>query len=225
VNKLVVGALLLGILWIAIPTQATASVEWQVTWYHMDDPGVFDLEQRIAETSFPFRLSFDWGDDIVLSRSELLASSRWNNRWNKIGFQATCQFYVSDSGLFSFSISANNGFILWIDEREILRSWEVLLPDGTEERSMSVSTDVNSGLHELVLWYYEWDIAACISFETSLDPLGFAQVAHLLDDTLAQRASIAGQLEETQALLEESRAYITQLLLDLDACSQQLINE
>lgn len=196
-------ALMLGVLWIAVPIYASTDVEWQASWYDMDQPGQFNVDKNLAITALPFHFTMDWGSGTLLDSTQLFKSSALASRDDKVGFQAQCSFFISEADAYSIVIRANNGIILEVDGEVIIHSWDTVLPDGSGMRSVTAGVQLDVGFHTFELSYYEWDGTALLHFDTNIEPLGFEQTARLLHDALAENASLAAALEAAQQSAEK----------------------
>jgi hypothetical protein len=204
VSKAAMIALIISLMWFAVPICASADVEWQTSWYDMDEPGQFNFDKMLALTTSPFHFAMDWGSGTILDTTQLFKSSPWASRDDKVGFQATCSFFISEANEYSIVVRANNGIILQVDREVVIHSWDNVMPDGGGMRSVTAGVQLDVGFHTFELSYYEWDGTALLHFDTNIEPLGFEQTARLLNDALAENAILAAALEATQQLLEES---------------------
>lgn len=161
-------ALLLSMLCATGPVGAAAEAEWAVTWYPMTAPGEFNAEVVLAETVLPWRIQEDWGSGSLFEEthdSEVPAATAADDR---VGFHARCEIVLEEAGLYRFVLLANNGVSLDIDRETVLRSWENVLPDGSGVRSVAANRFLETGPHLFELWYYEWEGAALLHFDTNL---------------------------------------------------------
>jgi len=193
-----------------------SDVIWNVTWYHMDGPGIFNYVRKLAEMEYPFEFDNDWGSGTVLPNSLLLKSARWPQRDDRVGFVAQCNLYVPATDNCNLLLAANNGVQLFVDGETVLSSWRELVND-SGERSVRRSINLDAGFHTFELHYYEWDGSAKISFETNLDPLGLEEVAGLYEGAL-------GSIDELEARIEQANETVAELQGCVEALEDELVS-
>jgi hypothetical protein len=196
---------------------------WDVMWYDMEYPGEFGI--CIKRESFPFQFSKDWSDGKILNFPASFIYPQWRD--DKVGFKAHCELYVPEAQTYSFTVAANNGFRLWIDDNLVLDSWQRLIGKkgwrtGRAKRELSI------GFHKLALWYYEWDEAAEVSFKTTLTPFDLAGLSEEHEHCLTQLILLqerVQKLEEENKMLEEDKVTLQAEVSKLEKQTYELTTE
>lgn len=193
---------------------------WDVMWYDMIHPGEF--REHIKREILPFKFSKDWSDGKILNFPASFLYPQWRD--DKVGFKAHCELYVPKADRYRFTVSANNGFRLWIDDDLVLDSWERLI-GGSGRRQRSVLRELSIGFHELALWYYEWDGSAEVAFDTTLTPLDLVELSNAHGNCLARLALLEEQIQKLQeecSTLEEDKACLEAKAAELEEQTSEL---
>ena len=119
---------------------------WIVTWYKMESPGTFG-PYLLTEVFSSFEFSENWGTGSIVSVPirELCPSCLFGcafgcTRENFVGFIAETAFFVNTQQKATFTVTANNGFRLFLDDDCILSSWQELVDEtGVRTRTVKVT--------------------------------------------------------------------------------------
>jgi hypothetical protein len=126
--------------------------EWDVTWYSIiDSYGTFG--DVIGSSKFPKNFYYN--------------PISYDDWFDHFGFKAKLYITLREDKTVIFRAGSDDGIILYVDGTPVINSW-VLRPYTVDETRISLT----AGMHELELWWYEWEGGQAASFEAHVEEWG-----------------------------------------------------
>jgi len=129
---------------------------WEITWFR-----IFSVPTEISPLSnvgIPVNEStLPANFDFIMSDPDFAV---YTGSQDEIGLIAKTKIYVPNSGKARFELGSDDGSALFIDGELAIDNWGL---HGYEPVSKIV--DLESGVHTLEIWWFEWHGAAVLSFK------------------------------------------------------------
>ncbi len=129
---------------------------WEITWFR-----VFSVPTEISPLS---NVGIPVNESILPASFDFIMSDPdfaiYTGSQDEIGLMAKTKIHVPNSGRIRFELGSDDGSALFIDEELAIDNWGL---HGYEPRSKTV--DLESGVHTLEIWWFEWHGAAVLSFK------------------------------------------------------------
>ena len=140
--------------------------QWNAEWFALNDDGSWG--DSLGSTQYPGVFSVE-GES---SSSSLLLGSSGNfgpvfaGRADMLGLVASTQIVVQRQGPVKFKVGGDDGFRLYLDGNLIIADWAT-----HSYREESFFKNLEPGIYNLELEYFEWTGQAKLTFETDVDVL------------------------------------------------------
>ena len=132
---------------VSVPCQIVKNMQWQVTWYTLTVARQWGA--AVGSQLFDSTFRYDWGSGIV-----------YGGYSDGIGFSAAASFYLEAAGMYTFTLSSDDGAILYLDQSTVINMWS----DGSHS-TVNQLWWVSTGWHNIKIDYYEWTGTARIRFD------------------------------------------------------------
>lgn len=136
-----------------VPYQETFNTQWAVTWYTITGSG--QLGSSVGNSTFPATFYYNWDQGSVFS-----------SYTDYVTFIATSTINVPQNRPVYFKLGSDDGSKLYVDGELIID----LFSDHSYNTA-DKTIQMTAGKHSLLLYYYERDGDASVSFDTDKEIL------------------------------------------------------